>query len=99
MGTSMNDLIGSVDSPAEISAAAAELRQNVRATEITPNAILDVFDTWAAALGAQDTAGVPGVAFLRLWLRRGTLEPIITRELGQGALRGDWTEDGRAKLK
>src|SRR5690349_8931159 len=95
----MNDLIRSVDSPGEISAAAAELRQNVCAAEITPNAILDVFDAWAAALAAQDTANVPGVAFLRLWLRRGTLEPIIARELGQGALHGDWTEDGRATLK
>ena len=50
-------------------------------------------------LGAPDTADIPGVAFLRMWLRRGTLEPIITRELGRGALEGDWMEDGRARLK
>lgn len=34
-----------------------------------------------------------------LWLRRGTLEPIITRELGRGALHADWMEDGRARLR
>jgi hypothetical protein len=50
-------------------------------------------------LGARETADIPGVAFLRLWLRRGTLEPIITRELGRGALHADWMEDGRARIK
>ena len=35
---SMTDLIRNVDSPEEISAAAAELRQVVGATEIAPNA-------------------------------------------------------------
>ena len=61
--------------------------------------VMDVFEAWAAALGAPETADMPGVAFLRMWLRRSTLEPIITRELGQGALYGDWMEDGRAQLK
>ena len=34
-----------------------------------------------------------------MWLRRGTLEPIITRELGPNALHGDWSEYGRAKIR
>jgi hypothetical protein len=95
----MNELIGVVDSPEEIAAAVAELRHSVSAAEITPNSILDVFDAWATALGAKETSGIPGVAFLRLWLRRSTLEPIIARELGRGALHGDWMEDGRARLR
>ena len=95
----MNDSIHVIDSPEQISAAAERLRQTAMATEVTPDTVLDVFETWAAALGARDTADIPGVAFLRLWLRRGTLEPIITRELGPGALHGDWMEDGRARLK
>lgn len=73
----MNDFTHIVDSPEEIVAAAEGLRQTAMATEITPNTILDVFEAWASALGAPNTSHIPGVAFLRLWLRRGTLEPII----------------------
>jgi len=95
----MNDFTHVISSPEEIIAAAERLRQAAMTTEIAPDTILDVFETWASALGAPDTSNIPGVAFLRLWLRRGTLEPIIHRELGPGALHGDWTEDGRARLK
>src|SRR5208283_4146776 len=94
----MSDLIRNIDSPEDIPVAAAELRQVVSANEITPNASLQVFEAWADALGRLKTNEIPGLAFLRLWLRRGTLEPIITRELGRGALYGDWMEDGRARL-
>src|ERR1700691_3142207 len=97
--SSMNDLIRNFDTPEDISAARAEFRQVVGAHEMTPNATLDVFEFWAAALGTPETAAIPGIAFLRLWLRRNTLEPIITRELGHGALHGNWMEDGRARLK
>jgi len=92
----MNDLIRNVDTPEDIWAAAAELRQ---VGAITPNATLDVFEAWADALGTPEMAAIPGITFLRLWLRRNTLEPIITRELGQGALDDKWMEDGRARLK
>ena len=95
----MNDLIRNVDSPEDISVAATELRQVVSTNEITPSACLDVFEAWAAALGSRTTSDIPGIPFLRMWLRRGTLEPIITRELGRGALNGDWMADGRARLK
>ncbi len=95
----MSLLIRAIDSPEEISLAATELRQEISATEVTADEILDVFEAWGAALGGGETADIPGVAFLRLWLRRSTLEPIIARELGRGALCGDWTEDGRARLK
>jgi len=95
----MSDPIHAIDSPEQISAAAERMRQAVRATEIAPDTILDVFETWAAALGSPDTANIPGVPFLRLWLRRGTLEPIIARELGRGALHADWVDEGRARLK
>jgi len=87
------------DSAEQISAAAENMRQTVLALPLTPDAILDVFEKWSANLGSPDTADIPGVAFLRMWLRRGTLEPIITRELGQEALHNSWTPDGRARLK
>jgi Acyl-CoA reductase (LuxC) len=92
-------LIHTVQSTEEISSAAARLRQEVVENELTPDAILDLFEAWGAALGGAVTAGIPGVAFLRLWLRRSTLQPVILRELGQGAVAGDWTGDGRARLK
>lgn len=95
----MNDLIRNVESPEDITSAAAELRRIVDTTAITPNQIIDVFEVWGSALGTSDTADLPGVPFLRLWLRRNTLDPIIIKELGPGALNGDWIEDGRARLK
>jgi hypothetical protein len=95
----MSELIRGIDRPEEISVTGTELRESLCATEITPNMVLEVFEAWAAALGQRETVDIPGVQFLRMWLRRGTLEPIITRELGCGALAGTWLEDGRARLK
>lgn len=95
----MTDLIRNIDCSEDISAAAGELRQAVRSNEIVLDTILDIFEAWAAALDSATTRHIPGVAFLRLWLRRGTLEPIIARELGQGALFGDWTREGQARLR
>ena len=80
----MTDLIRNVDSCDDIASAAAELRRIVDTTSITPNLTIDVLEAWGSALGASDTADLPGVPFLRLWLRRNTLEPIITKELGEG---------------
>jgi hypothetical protein len=95
----MTDFIQVIDSPEEIFDAAEKLRKAVGETEVTPDTVIDVFEAWAAALGANELDDIPGVAFLRLWLRRGTLEPIIARELGCDALSGGWTGDGRARLK
>ena len=95
----MTDVTYVIDSPDQIFAAARSMRQTVMSSELSPDAILDLFEAWSTALGSPDTADIPGVAFLRMWLRRGTLEPIINRELGQGALHSDWMEDGRARLK
>ena len=95
----MIDLVQTADSPADIMTAAARLRRAVDETDFKVAAVLGVFETWAARLGARELDAIPGVPFLRLWLRRGTLEPILTRELGSAALQGGWTADGRAQLK
>jgi hypothetical protein len=92
-------VVHAVESPQEMAAAAERLRQIARHEEITPQAILDVFERWAAALNARELNEVPGMAFLRLWLRRGTLEPVLLRELGANALTGEWWADGRARLR
>ena len=81
---SMTDLIRNVDVPEDITSAAAELRRIVDTTSITPDQTLDVFEAWGSALGESDTADLAGVPFLRLWLRRNTLEPIIAQRARRG---------------
>jgi hypothetical protein len=95
----MTDFIHLVDCAEDISQAAARLRGVVLNKEMDLRALLELFERWAAALQGNGMDAVPGVAFLRLWLRQGTLKPILERELGQGALDSDWREEGQAKLK
>jgi hypothetical protein len=96
---SITDLVQSVQSPAELTRAASKLRQVVSEEEISPNAVVDIFDAWAKKLDARELDRLPGIPFLRIWLRRGTLEPIIARELGTRSLNGEWTESGQARLR
>jgi len=97
----MNDLMltQEVHSPQEITCVAQRLREIARQHEIVPRTVLEVFEQWAAALDGRELREVPGLAFLRLWLRRGTLEPILLREMGSDFLNGGWWEDGRARLR
>ena len=95
----MSDLIEAVGSPQELAAAAQRLGEIARQKAIAPQAVLEVFERWSAALDARELSGVPGMAFLRLWLRRGTLEPILLRELGPDWLHGGWQKDGHARLR
>src|ERR1700683_1708313 len=88
-----------VNSAAESSSAAARLRQVVLDAEISPNDVITGFDSWAKKLDARELDDLPGIVFLRMWLRRGTLEPIIARELGPNALHCGWNEYGRANCK
>jgi len=88
-----------VESAAEICEEAARLRQAVNDCEVTPNQVLTVFEAWAKRLDAFGLDEVPGIVFLRMWLRRGTLEPIVSRELGPNSLHGGWNESGRAQCK
>jgi Acyl-CoA reductase (LuxC) len=95
----MKELVQFPESPAEITATAARLRSALAEPGLGLADIMSIFESWAAALSARELDEIPGVAFLRLWLRKGTLEPMINRELGRGALTGGWEEDGRAQLK
>src|SRR5208282_5861078 len=93
------NLIEMIDSPAEISDPAVQLRLVASREQISPNEVLTIFDSWAKRLDARELDEIPGIVFLRMWLRRGTLEPIVTRELGADSLDGGWTEYGRAKCR
>jgi hypothetical protein len=94
----MSDLLHRPDSPGQIARVAARLRQAALESELSPGAVLEIFESWAAALQGGDWDDVPGIPFLRLWLRRGTLEPILERELGLQASAGGWRHEGRARL-
>ena len=95
----MTRLIQTVDSPEEISNAAAELRQVIAREQMSPNEVIAIFGSWAKSLDARELDDFPVIVFLRMWLRRGTLEPIVLRELGANSLDGGWTENGRARLR
>lgn len=95
----MSDVIQAITSPQELTSAARRLRQATLQSNLIPKVILEVFERWAAALDAPGVRQIPGVTFLRLWLRRGTLQPILLRELGAESLDAGWREDGNAKLK
>jgi len=95
----ITELLDKVNSAEEISNAAGKLRQVVRDSQLSPNDVMNVFDSWARSLDARELDSVPGIVFLRMWLRRGTLETIIARELGSNGLHGGWNEFGHAKCR
>jgi hypothetical protein len=95
----VSHFIREVDSPEEIVQAAVRLRAVALNEDLPLDTVLELFERWAAALQGNRMESLPGAAFLRLWLRRGTLEPIVERELGRGALNGGWREEGQAKLR
>jgi hypothetical protein len=95
----MSDLVHAVNTPEEIAEAAARLREVALTTDLAFGAVLPLFEKWAAALQGNGMESVPGTAFLRLWLRQGTLEPILERELGREVLNGGWRKEGRARLR
>jgi hypothetical protein len=94
----MIDLVQTVNSPQEILSAAERLRRVFLEKDTSPGATLNAFERWAVAL-QRGQLDVPGLPFLRLWLRRGTLEPILQRELGSPSLNGGWFADGQARLR
>ena len=95
----MSSLIQAVNSAEEIARVAVQLREVALNKELSLGTVLELFEHWAMALQGNGTKSFPGMPFLRLWLRRGTLEPILERELGPGAIKGSWREEGQAKLK
>ncbi len=96
---SMIELTHNVNSPEEISAAAAKLREVVLGANVSPNDVIAVLDAWGKALDARELDDIPGIVFLRIWLRRGSLEPMIAREFGSTGLGGEWNEHGLAQCK
>ena len=95
----MSDLLRHFDSPREVTAAAQRLRERALDAVLTPSQVIDTLERWGESLRGPTVNAIPGVAFLRLWLRRGTLEPIVVRELGVEGLNGAWHEAHNARLR
>jgi hypothetical protein len=95
----MSDVVRKIVSPQEITAAAQVLRGRALDRPVSALETIEVLERWGESLTGPSFDAIPGVAFLKLWLRRGTLEPIVARELGPGAIHGGWWEDRSARLR
>jgi hypothetical protein len=98
-GPKMRDTICEIGSPAEMASTARLLRQAALEKPVGTQSVLELFEAWANSLNSRELQEVPGVTFLRLWLRRSTLEPMLERELGREFLKGEWCTQGQAKLR
>jgi len=94
----MSELIRKFDSAQEIAAVARRLRARTLEQELTPSQVIEILERWGESLRGPGIDAIPGVPFLKLWLRRGTLESIVVRELGVEGLRGEWRAEGAARL-
>jgi len=95
----MVELVQQVDSAPRITAAAQHLRARALGSELSPSDVIEILERWGESLRGASVDAIPGVAFLRLWLRRGTLESIVVRELGAEGLRGEWRQEHGARLR
>jgi Acyl-CoA reductase (LuxC) len=94
----MSDPIRTINSVGEITAAAQQLREQAVSSHLTVAEIIAVLERWGAALRGPALEAIPGLPFLRLWLRRSSLESILLRELGTWALNGEWRHEPHARL-
>lgn len=95
----MPEVVRNIVSLQEITDAARALRRHALERPLSALEVIEVLERWGSSLTGPTFDAIPGVAFLKLWLRRGTLEPIVARELGPGALHGDWWEERSARLR
>jgi hypothetical protein len=95
----MSEVVFHVESAAELTRAAQRLRERALTRELPPAQVIEILERWGEALTGPAFDAIPGVAFLKLWLRRGTLEPIVVRELGAEALQGAWRDERGARLR
>ena len=93
----MPEMVHTISRPAEVATAARRLKALAQQEDLATEIVLDTFERWARALDEPEARDVPGVAFLRLWLRRGTLEPILVRELGRASVDAGWQDCGHIR--
>jgi len=95
----MPELVQQFDSARDVTAAAQRVRERALERELTPAQVIAMLERWGESLRGPTVDAIPGVTFLRLWLRRGTLEPMVVRELGVAGLNGEWHEEHSTRLR
>lgn len=88
-----------IASRSELAEHCETLRSTFEASSIPTETVLRILDAWSHSLNAPELSDIPGLAFLRLWLRRTTLESMINRELGESFLKEEWDADGMARFR
>jgi len=89
--------VNRVERPEQIAEASARLRVELHSRAVSTSQLLDIFDRWSKGILESEARHVPGAVFLSLWLRRNTLEPLLTRELGQ--LDGTWGTEEKTQFQ
>jgi acyl-CoA reductase LuxC len=89
--------VNRVEQPEQIAEASARLRVELHSRAVSTSQLLDIFHRWSKGILESEARHVPGAVFLSLWLRRNTLEPLLTRELGQ--LDGTWSTEGKTQFQ
>ncbi|MEI7745259.1 MAG: hypothetical protein WCK58_16105, partial [Chloroflexota bacterium] len=84
MNASLPDLfvIESVDRADRIRVIAGELKQLFADEPLSVRELVELCNRWSAEVVRPPAASVPGAVFIGMWLRRGTLNAILERELG-----------------
>lgn len=77
---------------------ATGLRRAHRNDVVDTERLLEILNEWSKILPESPAAHIPGVIFLSLWLRRGTLTGLLSRELGAESL-GGWDNQGRSRFR
>ena len=95
----MPDPVQTVESVEEILGRARRLREQALRSDLSPLQVIEILERWGDALRGPTVDSIPGVPFLRLWLRRGTLEPVVVRELGTEGLRAQWRAEHGIRLR
>jgi len=90
-------LLTVAQSPEDILRVTQHLRHNLdTSTPLPLDALFNVLEAWSSVLGGAAYKNIDGLPFLRLWLRRNTLQPIIVRELGEAVMADGWALIGKA---
>jgi Acyl-CoA reductase (LuxC) len=95
----MSEVVQQFDSARDVAVTAQRLRERALARDLSPSQVIGMLARWGDSLRGPAVDDIAGVAFLRLWLRRGTLEPLVVRELGTEGLHGAWREEGNTRWR
>ena len=92
-------MIEIIKTPEQLRGIAKSLKEEQIRSEVSIESVLEKLEGWAKTLDDPSFSDVPGLAFLRMWLRRSTLDSILDRELGSSFAKGKWVKQGMANFR